>query len=63
MFADVIERRSSKHPERFGKGALDAVAAAELANNSAVHGALVPMLSLGIPASPATAVLFAALIL
>jgi putative tricarboxylic transport membrane protein len=63
MLAYVIERRASKHPERFGKGALDAVAAAESANNSAVHGAMVPMLSLGIPASPATAVLLAALVL
>ncbi len=63
MLAYVIERRASKHPERFGKGALDAVAAAESANNAAVHGAMVPMLSLGIPASPATAVLLAALIL
>ena len=63
MLAYVIERRASKHPEKFGKGALDAVAAAESANNSAVHGAMVPMLSLGIPASPATAVLLAALVL
>jgi len=63
MLAYAIERRASKHPERFGQGALDAVAAAESANNSAVHGAMVPMLSLGIPASPATAVLLAALIL
>ncbi|MGH2841895.1 MAG: DNA polymerase III subunit gamma/tau, partial [Solirubrobacteraceae bacterium] len=43
--------------------ALDAVAAAESANNSAAHGALVPMLSLGIPGSASTAVLLAALIL
>jgi len=63
MLAYVIERRASKHPERFGKGALDAVAAAEYANNSAVHGAMVPMLALGIPGSAATAVLLAALVL
>ncbi len=63
MLAYVIERRASKHPERFGKGALDAVAAAESANNSAVHGAMVPMLALGIPGSAATAVLLAALVL
>ncbi|MEI7670541.1 MAG: tripartite tricarboxylate transporter permease [Deltaproteobacteria bacterium] len=63
MLAYVIERRCSKHPERFGKGALDAVAAAESANNSAVHGAMVPMLALGIPGSAATAVLLAALVL
>ncbi len=63
LFAYVVERRFSKHPERFGKGALDGVAASESANNSAVHAALVPMLSLGIPGSASTAVLLAALIL
>ena len=63
MMAYVSERRFSRQPERFGHGALDAVAAAESANNSAAHGALVPMLSLGIPGSASTAVLLAALIL
>ena len=63
MLAYVTERRFSRHPERFGKGALDAVAAAESANNSAVHGDCVPMLALGIPGSTSTAVLLAALIL
>jgi putative tricarboxylic transport membrane protein len=63
MLAYAIERRASKHPELFGKGALDAVAAAESANNSAVHGAMIPMLALGIPGSAATAMLLAALVL
>ncbi len=63
MLAYAIERRASKHPERFGNGALDAVAAAESANNSAVHGAMIPMLALGIPGSAATAMLLAALVL
>ncbi len=63
MMAYVFEKRFSRKPERFGHGALDAVAAAESANNSAAHGALVPMLSLGIPGSASTAVLLAALIL
>jgi putative tricarboxylic transport membrane protein len=63
LMAYVVEKRASKHPERFGKGALDGVAAAESANNSAVHAALVPMLALGIPGSASTAVLLAALIL
>jgi putative tricarboxylic transport membrane protein len=63
MLAYAVEQRASKHPERFGRGALDAVAASEAANNSAVHAAMVPMLALGIPASPATAVLLAALVL
>jgi putative tricarboxylic transport membrane protein len=63
LMAYVAERRFSRHPERFGKGALDAVAAAESANNSAAHAALAPMLALGIPGSSSTAVLLAALIL
>src|SRR5918993_1884520 len=63
LVAYIAEKRFSKNPERFGKGALDAVAAAESANNSAVTGALVPMLALGIPGSASTAVLLAALIL
>jgi putative tricarboxylic transport membrane protein len=63
MLAYAVEQRASKHPERFGKGALDAVAAAESANNSAVQAAMIPMLALGIPASAATAVLLAALVL
>jgi putative tricarboxylic transport membrane protein len=60
FIAYAAERRFSKHPERFGKGALDALAACESANNSAVSGALVPMLTLGIPGSGLTAVLLAA---
>jgi len=63
LLAYVTERKFSRHPERFGHGALDGVAAAESANNSAAHGALVPMLALGIPGSASTAVLLAALIL
>jgi putative tricarboxylic transport membrane protein len=63
LFAYVVERKFSKNPERFGKGALDGVAASESANNAAVQAALVPMLSLGIPGSASTAVLLAALIL
>jgi putative tricarboxylic transport membrane protein len=63
MLAYVAERRASRHPERFGKGALDGVAAAESANNAAAHGATIPMLALGIPGSASTAVLLAALVL
>lgn len=63
MLAYVTERRFSRHPERFGHGAIDGVAAAESANNAASHGACVPMLALGIPGSASTAVLLAALIL
>ena len=63
FLAYVVERRFSKHPERFGKGALDGVAASESANNASVTGALAPMLALGIPGSAGTAVLLAALVL
>ncbi|MCS0496290.1 tripartite tricarboxylate transporter permease [Ancylobacter sp. MQZ15Z-1] len=63
LLAYVVEKKASPHPERFGHGALDGVAAAESANNSAAHGAMVPMLALGIPGSASTAVLLAALVL
>ena len=53
----TVEQRVSKEPEKFGKGAIEAVAAPETANNSATGGALIPMLTLGIPGSGTTAVL------
>jgi putative tricarboxylic transport membrane protein len=56
-----VERRLSKHPERFGKGAIEGVAGPESANNSAATGAFVPMLALGIPTGPVTAVMIAAI--
>jgi len=55
-----VEKRVSKHPERFGKGAIEGVAAPEGANNSATSGAFVPLLCLGIPPGPALAVLLGA---
>jgi len=59
--AYAVERRISKHPERFGKGAIEGVAGPESANNAASEGALVPMLALGVPTGPIPAVLLAAL--
>ena len=56
-----IERRMSNHPERFGNGAIEGVAGPESANNSAATGAFVPMLALGIPTGPITAVMLAAI--
>ena len=56
-----IERRISRHPERFGQGAIEGVAGPESANNAAATGAFVPMLALGIPTSPVTAVMIAAI--
>jgi len=54
-----VEKRVSRHPEEFGHGAIEGVAGPESANNAAAAGALVPLLSLGIPSSPPTAVLLA----
>ncbi len=59
----AIEKRFSRHPERFGHGAIEGVAAPEGANNSETGGAMVPLLTLGIPGSGTTAVLLGALIL
>ena len=56
-------KRTSKNKENFGKGELEGIAAAESANNSAVCGAMVPLLTLGIPGSSSTAVLIGALML
>jgi putative tricarboxylic transport membrane protein len=57
-----LEKKLSKHPERFGHGAIEGVAGPESANNAAAIGAFVPMLSLGLPTGPITAVMLAALI-
>jgi putative tricarboxylic transport membrane protein len=57
----AVERRFSKHPEEFGKGAVAGVAGPESANNAASSGAFVPMLALGLPTGPITAVLIGAL--
>ena len=58
-----IEKAASKHPEKFGTGVPEGVAAPEGANNSETGGALVPLLTLGIPGSGTTAILLAAFIL
>ena len=59
----ALEKRVSKHPEEFGKGAVAGVAGPETANNAASTGAFVPLLALGIPTSPITAVLIGALMI
>ncbi len=56
-------KRSSKHPEEFGKGSLEGISAPEAANTSMCGGALVPMLTLGIPGDPVTAVMLGALMI
>ena len=58
-----VEKAVSKHPEKFGTGVVEGVAAPEGANNAETGGALVPLLTLGIPGSGTTAILLAALVL
>lgn len=58
-----LERRISKHPHEFGKGAIEGVAGPESANNSATAGGLVPLLALGLPFAPPTAVLLGGLMI
>lgn len=59
----TIEKKVSKHPEKFGKGAIEGVAGPESANNAAEQAAFIPMLSLGIPANPALAIMMGALMI
>jgi putative tricarboxylic transport membrane protein len=59
----ALEKRISKEPEKFGKGAIQGVAGPESANNSATAGAFVPLLTLGIPANIVMALLFGALVI
>jgi putative tricarboxylic transport membrane protein len=59
----ATEKRLSKHPERFGKGAIEGVAGPEAANNSDAAGAMVPLLTLGIPGGGATAVMLGVFIM
>ena len=59
----VIEKKFSKHPEKFGAGAIEGVAGPEAANNAASTGTLVPTLSLGIPTGASTALILGALMM
>lgn len=59
----IVEKRISRRPEEFGHGAVEAVAGPEAANNAAVGGAYVPLFALGIPFTPAMAVVLGALML
>ena len=59
----TTEKRISKHPEEFGHGAIEGVAGPEAANNSDTAGAMVPLLTLGIPGGGATAVMLGAFIM
>jgi putative tricarboxylic transport membrane protein len=59
----TLAKATSKHPEKFGHGSMEGVAAPEASNNSEAGGAMVPLLSLGLPGSASTAVMLAALLL
>ncbi|WP_216318007.1 tripartite tricarboxylate transporter permease [Deinococcus aestuarii] len=56
----TLEKRLTKHPEEFGKGAIEGVAGPEAANNASAAGVLVPLLTLGLPTSATAAILLAA---
>ncbi len=56
----TLEKKLSKHPEEFGKGAIEGVAGPEAANNASAAGVLVPLLTLGLPTSATAAILLAA---
>jgi putative tricarboxylic transport membrane protein len=60
FLAYIAERKASKHPERFGTGMIQGVAGPETANNAHANGALIPLFTLGIPASPTVAVIMGA---
>jgi putative tricarboxylic transport membrane protein len=60
LMSYAIEKRLSKRPQDFGRGAIEAVAGPEAANNASAAGTLVPLLTLGLPTSATAAVLLAA---
>jgi putative tricarboxylic transport membrane protein len=63
FFSYIMEKKISKNPSKFGQGAIEGVAAPEAANNGASGGAMIPLLTLGIPGSGTTAILMGALIM
>jgi putative tricarboxylic transport membrane protein len=60
IFSYTIEVKASKHPDKFGNGAIEGVAGPETANNSHANAALIPLFTLGIPGSPSIAILLGA---
>jgi putative tricarboxylic transport membrane protein len=63
MISYTLEKKVSKHPEKFGKGAIEGVAGPETANNATAGGAFIPLLSLGIPCNVVLAVLMGAFLI
>ena len=58
-----VEKRFSKHPERFGTGMIEGVAGPEASNNAAVQAGIIPLMTLGIPTQPIFAIMLAALMI
>ena len=63
FFSYDLEKRISRHPERFGSGVIEGVAGPEAANNATAMAGFIPLFALGIPASPAFAMILAALMI
>jgi putative tricarboxylic transport membrane protein len=63
IVAYAVEKRRSKTPERFGRGAVEGVAAPETANNAAATSSFIPLLTSGLPANASMAMLFGALLI
>ena len=63
IVAYAVEKRRSKTPERFGRGAVEGVAAPETANNAAATSSFIPLLTIGLPANATMAMLFGALLI
>ncbi|MCZ2257818.1 tripartite tricarboxylate transporter permease [Sporosarcina sp. G11-34] len=63
MISYSFEKQISKHPEEFGEGAIEGLAAPESSNNAASVGAFIPMLTMGIPGSGTTAVILGAIVM
>jgi len=63
FFSYWLEKRLSKHPEKFGTGVIEGVAGPETANNASTAGSMIPLLALGVPANPTMAMLLGAFII
>ena len=61
--AYTLEKKISKHPEEFGKGAVEGVAAPEAANNAGAQTSFIPLLTLGIPSTPVMAIMVGAMMI
>lgn len=58
-----VAKNTSKHPEEFGHGSIEGIAASESSNNAACGGAMIPLFTMGIPGSPVTAILYSAMLM